>query len=252
MIQILFILICLLSYQITTAQTSYVVTSTGDTIKGKVKYLDYDIEKKVQITTDNKKTVYPILQILAFSIDNEIYHPIRSPQGYTYMKVLKSGYLSLYAFQLENQTRWDGRYLTKKDGKGIEVPNLAFKKNLNKFLIECPTVTSQIESGELSKKEIDKIVDAYNQCINLNTQKQNQGAKEQQDKLGTWIQLETSVKNLPDFAQRQDVLEMIQDIKEKISKGEKVPNFLSEGLKEALKEKSEVQELLEKALKELN
>jgi len=253
MVQILFLLICLIGYKISSAQSDYVVTTKGDTIKGKVKYLNYGFEKKVQVVND-KKTVFTMIQTSAFMMDKELYHTVRYAQGYAFMKVIKSGYLSLYAFQQANQMSWDGSLLLKRDGASMEVPNISFKKNVKKFLDECPVVTDRIESGELTKSKINEIVDAYNQCIDLNTKNQNitpQLSKENTDKLNAWSQLETDVKNLNDYEGSKDALEMIQEIKSKISKGEKIPNFLIEGLKEALKDQSSIQPALEKALGEI-
>ena len=259
MVQILFMLICLIGYKISTAQSDYIVTTKGDTIKGKVKYLNYGVEKKVQVIND-KKTVYSILQTSAFKMDNEVYHTVRFSQGYAYMKIIKSGYLSLYAFQQPNQMSWDGSLLLKKDGSDMEVPNIGFKKNMKRFLIECPGVIDRIESGELTKLKIIDIVDAYNQCIEYNTKNQKtttqpakeiQPSKETTDKLSAWNQLETDVKGLTNFEGSKDALEMIQEIKSKISKGEKIPNFLTEGLKETLKDQPSIQAALEKALQEI-
>lgn len=250
MVQIFFLLICLIGYKISSAQSDYVVTSKGDTITGKVKYLNYGVEKKVQVTGD-KKTIYSILQTTSFKMDNELYHAVRYSEGYTYMKVIKSGYLSLYAFQQADKMSWDGSLLYKKDGSSIEVPNLAFKKNLKKFLSECPTVVEQVEAGEFNRSKINELVDAFNQCIeNKTVNLKLTTSKENTDKLITWNQLETDVKNLSGFEGSKDALEMIQEIKSKISKGEKIPNFLTEGLKESLKDQSSVQTILEKALQE--
>lgn len=253
MVQILFLLICLIGYTISSAQSDYVVTTKGDTIRGTVKYLNYGVEKKVQVASD-KKTVYSILQAPSFKMENELYHAVRVSEGYTYMKVIKSGYLSLYAFQQPDKISWDGSMLIKKDGASMEVPNIGFKKNMKKFLSECPVVVDRIENGELSKLEINNILDAFNQCIELNTKTLKgtaQPSKENTDKLTNWNQLEADVKNLGNFGGSNDALEMIQDIKSKISAGEKIPNFLTEGLKESLKDQSSIQTILEKALQEI-
>lgn len=248
MVPILLMLICLLTYQVTTGQSDYVVTSKGDTIMGKVKYLNYGVEQKVQVaTTDGKKNVYSILQTLAFSQENDVYNPVRTLQGYTYMKVLKTGYLSFYAFQLPDQTRWDGRYLLKKDGTGMEVPNINFKKLISRFLSDCEDVANRVAAGEWSKTEVELIVDAYNLCIQSNTINQNKVIV----KLSSWDQLEKEVKNLPPFESKTDALEMIGEIKLKIEKKEKVPNFLTAGLQDSLKDQTSIQKFLEKALSEV-
>src|SRR5687767_4710050 len=114
-VPVLIALLLMLAYQC--SAQDYVVTTKNDTIRGDVKPLLYGADKKVQVTAaDKKKTVLPITQTLGFSLRGEIFHPVRTDAGYTFMKLLKPGYLSLYAFQLENQMTYDGRYLLKKDG----------------------------------------------------------------------------------------------------------------------------------------
>jgi len=253
--QLFLILIFVGAYSIASAQVDYVVTVKGDTIHGKIKYLNFGAEKSVQITlSDKKKKVYPILQTKAFQLDSVIYNPVRTPQGYTYMKLLKGGYLSLYAFQIENQSTWDGRFLVKKDGSSKEVPNIGFKKILSQFLSECPSVVSKIESGELSKTKINEIIDAYNACIQTNTTNQNKAevvSQEKTEKVNHWTELETAIKNGNEFESRADALDMIAEVKSKISRGEKVPKFISEGLKGLLNDQPAYTELLNKAIAEL-
>jgi hypothetical protein len=253
MVQVLCIVMCLLGYKLASGQSDYVVTVQGDTISGKVKYLNYGVEKKVQvILPDSKKEVYTILQTKGFFMDDEIYQTIRTLQGYTYMKLLKKGYLSLYAYQMANQVTWDGRYLMKKDGSGLDVPNIGFKKQVAKYLSDCPTVVGGIESGELTRTKVDEIIDTYNACIASNSSTKNLNATNTATtKLDTWNTLETDVTNLTDFEGKSDALEMIHEIKGKVKVGDKVPNFLKEGLKDALKNQSTVQETLTKALQEV-
>jgi len=254
MTQVLFILICLFSYFISVAQPNYVVTTKGDTIQGKVKYFNSVSGQKVHVTTsEGKKNVYSITQTIAFKLDNDIYYPVRITNGYIYMKMIKQGYLSLLAFQLPNQLLWDGRYLLKKDGKGIEVPNIGFKKILVQFLSECPELTKRIALGEYSKSEVREIVDQYNDCIVSNTISNGEVQNPHQlDKLVSWDTLGTDVSNLNAFDQKADALEMISEIKSKIKRGEKIPKFLSEGLKDALKDQPTVKASLDKALLSIN
>jgi hypothetical protein len=256
MIQILLMIVCLLAFQVASGQQDFVVLTQGDTLKGKVKFLNYGVEKKIQITTpDTKKTVYNILQTLSFSMGNDVYQPVRITQGYVYMKVIKSGYLSLFAFQLQDQSMWDGRYLLKKDGTGLEVPNIGFKRNMTKYLSECPTVSEKIESGELGKLEIEEIINQYNACIDRNTSMHNliiENEKDQAEKLKPWTELENSLNNGGEFEDKATALEMINEIKIKLQREEKVPGFLVEGLKESLKDQDPpIKEILEKALQQL-
>src|SRR5690348_5874339 len=99
-IPILIFILFMLVYQCAGAQ-DYIVTTKRDTIYGEVKSLPFGPERKVQVqTADKKKVLLPITQTLACSIDGVTYHPIRSEKGYVFMKLLKEGYLSLYAYQM--------------------------------------------------------------------------------------------------------------------------------------------------------
>jgi hypothetical protein len=251
-IHILLFILLMLVYQCTKAQ-DYVITSKGDTLEGDVKPLTYGPEKKVQVTTAGKKNVLSIFQTRAYTYKGDKFEPVKNDKGYVFMKVIKSGYLSLYAFQQENQTTFDGLYLVKKDGSKMEVPNLSFKKMMNRFLEDCPQVKAKIESGELSKRSLEKIVDEYNACVDNRTIDHDKiiaQNKEVSKKISAWDVLEEKVKGKSDFEGKKDALEMITDIRNKVNRGEKVPNFLIEGLKNSLA-KAEVTTELDNAINEI-
>ncbi|MDH4088936.1 MAG: hypothetical protein OEV74_15490 [Cyclobacteriaceae bacterium] len=252
--QIFSFLILLITLEYAHAQ-DFVVTTLGDTVRGEVKPLFYSVDKKVQLKgADKKKIVYPMFKVLAFQYKGDIYQPVKGPNGYTFMKLQKAGYLSLYSFQLANQATFDGLFLSRKDGTGLEVPNLSFKKFMKKFLEDCPSVVEQIDNGDLGKKELNEIVDAYNQCVDDRTIDHSKllAEKEEQSKSITALDiLEEKVKSESDFEGKDDALDMIKEIKEKIVKSEKIPNFLLDGLKSSLAQDA-FKEELENALKEIN
>lgn len=260
-IHILFLLIAMLVCQCVHAQ-DYLITTKGDSVSGVLKPLLFGADKKVQVTgVDKKKTTYSMFQISSFQFKGEAYRPVKGPTGYTFMKVIKSGYLSLMAYQLENQVTYDGRYLIKKDGRGTEVPNLSFKKILTNFLSDCNEVSAKIENGDYSKRELEKIVDEYNVCIVNKTTSQKKTdqpvVKEapivqiDKTKLTAWEFLEQKVNEQAAFDSKDNVLEMIAEVKKKISRQEKVPNFLIQGLKESLTIPA-LQEDLNTAINQLN
>jgi hypothetical protein len=232
----------------------YIVTTKGDTISGEVKPILTGVEKKVSISSpDKKKVTYSILQVKSFQLKGETYHTIRTATGYTFMKLLQSGYLSLYAFQVENQNTFSGLFLKKKDGAILEVPNLNFKKMMKTFLQDCPVVADSIETGKWSKRELDQIVTQYNNCISLKSAPVNtitqapivQGT----DETPHWDMLEIKIKDGPEFESKNDALDMIADVKAKIARGEKIPNYLIKALKAVVSETDFLPEL-ERALNE--
>jgi hypothetical protein len=256
MVKVLFILICLLSTLKGLAQ-DYVVKADGTTVYGKVKYLNFGADQRVQvIMPDGTKNTYSVNQAIAFRMKESTYHLVRHTLGYRYMKLLREGIsLNLYAFQQPNQATWDGRYLVKKGGSGLEVPNLLFKKILSQFLTECPGVTARIASGELSKSKIKEIVDQYNICLDSILGNEKIIRTEELNRinaLARWDSLEAHVNNLESFDKKSEALEMIAEIKSKSKRGEKIPNFLLDGLKNALTDQVTAKELLDKALPEEN
>jgi hypothetical protein len=231
----------------------FLVTSQGDTLRGDLKPFTIGPGKKVVITLPDKtKSTYPILKVRSYMLDGEEYHPVRSERGYEFMKVIRHGYLTWYAYQMENQSRFDGQFLAKKDGQFLEVPNLSFKKLMAKFLDDCPLVSEKIASGELEKRDLDQIVTQYNECI-INRTVDHDRVLRQQKKTTTttmsWTGLEDRIKAHAEFDRKADALEMVADIKGRINREEKIPNFIIEGLKQAL-EGTELTADLEAALRQ--
>ena len=249
------LILCGLLLSLGLSAQDFVVTIQGDTLVGEVKALTYGPEKKVQLTEPGKKkVVYPFYKVKSFKSGDDTYQPVKGPQGYTFMKLVKGGYLSLYAFQSNNQNLYDGQYLLKMDGDGIEVPNITFKKGMKRFLEDCPTVTDKIENDVLNKKDLLQIIEEYNDCITNGAATRPVAETKTvvpPSVLDPWNTLESKVKSQPDFAEKENALEMIGEIKSKISTSQKIPNFLVEGLKNSLKE-NDFQAELESALKTLN
>lgn len=245
-LHILLFILMMIVYHCSHAQ-DYVVPLRGDTIKGTVRPAGVGTMQRVQVTTDGKKKSFGVVDVREYKYRNEIYRPVKGINGYVFMKLLRDGYLGLYAFQPENQTNYDGRYLVKKDGSAIEVPNLTFKKSILKFVSNCPDVTEKIEKGELGKRDIEVIVDTYNGCIDKNTKSADVEVK----KLSPLDALEQKIKTKSSFEGQADALDMIAEIKGKVQRNEKIPNFMVEGLKKSLSAQADLTADVEAALKEL-
>lgn len=242
-------LLSFLTFHDVTAQ-DFAVTVKGDTLRGKIKLLQHDFEKRIQVLSEqNQKTTVSIMQVHTVWVNNERFNPIRYNNQYIFMKLLKEGYLSLYSFQLDNQFSYDGRYLFKKDGKGMEVPNLVFKKNMSTFLQECEAVKSSIETGKLGRNELNQIIDEFNACIYKNSTLSYTPASVAVDPSTTaiWSDLQTKVEGST-LDTKADALEMISEVQAKLKRGEKLPKFLIEGLRESFEGNIELTEALNRAL----
>ncbi|MBX2967024.1 MAG: hypothetical protein KF845_12840 [Cyclobacteriaceae bacterium] len=254
MIQVFLILICVLCYSVASGQQDYLVLTKGDTLYGKVKHLSYSAEQSVQLEPagQKRKTTYTMLSVKAFQVDGEMYHLIRTSNQYTYMKLLSGGYLSLYAFQLDKQTAWNGRYLHKIDGSGMEVPTLGFKRKMTDFMQQCPVLVADIEEGNLGRNNLDTILERYNTCIIDKTSTkaieiETETPAKTVEAVNRWSELESNVREA-DLADKNTLLEMIAEAKSKSAQGEKIPNFLKDALKRALQDNAELSALLVKAI----
>lgn len=248
MIQVILLLICLIVYGVS-AQTDYVVLAKGDTLYGVVKFQNFSNNQQIQITDGNgKKVTYGKMQVRSFRQEDDVYHTIRTSQGYSIMKPLKEGYLSLYAFQIENQATWDGRYLTKMDGSGMEAPNLLFKKTMGKFLADCPAVCADIEKGTLTRNQLGDIIDRYNTCI---TSQASPDPITQPGSTSGWADLEQKVQGLSESEDRTTALEIIHEIRLKIQRSEKIPRFMITGLRHSLTNYPEISAYADTLLSEL-
>lgn len=249
----LLVLILLLIHPIVRGQ-DYLVTTSSDTLRGEIRPLMFGPEKKVQVRTAEGKEIYSILQTRYFVLDGVSYFPIRGPEGYTFMQLVKEGYLSLYRFQPEKSNVYSGTFLRKADGTGIELPNIGFKKQMTDFLADCEDVTSRIESGDLKKTDLDAIIDRYNACINSRTQGVREDIQvrvEAKSTLTLWNELEAAIEKEGNFENRETALEMVADIQNRIGRGEKVPNFIIQGLKSAIGDRPALTAPLDKALASL-
>lgn len=234
---------------------NYVVTTKSDTLKGELRMLTYDRVDRVQIGSGKTKEVILAYQVRALMLDGQLYKPSRHESTVQLMKVLKSGYLSLYAYRMNNQTTYDGRYLVKMDGSSIELPNLTFKKSVSTYLEDCSSISSRVKEGELSRKDIDQIIDEYNKCIDA----KGGASKEivaltpevavpvENEKVAAAKSLLAQVE-AADFAAKKDAVDLLKDIQSKLSKNEPVPNYLSDGLKSYLSSQPALQQGLEMLL----
>jgi hypothetical protein len=236
------------------AQTDYAVTSKGDTLRGRTKILSYDFYDRVQVVEGKKKKQYTALEVKSVYMDGETYHTVKYDQRYRYMRLIKPGFLSLYGFRLQNQSSYDGQYLVKKNGTGMEVPNLTFKKGMAGFLDECPEVVTKIKNGDLGRRDVDQIIDLFNSCLQFETEKKISEAspvvisKEEEANMVAINSLIKKVEGTTDFTEKTDVLDLLKDLRSKVGRKEILPNYLTKDIKKNLSSQPQLTEDVDKLL----
>lgn len=233
-----------------TAQ-DYVVQLKGDTIRGVAKILSYERLDKVEIRAEGKgkKQLFTALEARTVFYKGETYHTVQlEGVGLKYMKLIKKGYLSYYGFRLPNQVTYDGLYLRKLDGKGMEVPNLTFKKTLSDYLGDCESLKNKLKAGDYSKRDLEKIIDEYNECKEKPQQAAPQPLVISNDKTQAIDELLKKLNASADFATKKDAQDILTDIRNKSSRNESIPNYLLEGLKSNLNGQADLSDDLKKVL----
>jgi len=236
------------------AQSDYVITLKSDTVKGDVRILSYDQVDRVQVANKGKKEFFTALEVLIVRIGGESYKSVKIDNSIRLMKILKSGYLSLYGFKLPNQSGYDGRYLVKLDGTSMEMPNLGFKKVLSGFLDECNAVSERIKKGELGKSKIEEIIDLYNECLSQSKAVVAVAPEPLTSETSDKAMLKEAIQALmtriqeQDFSTREDALDILRDIQSKVNRDENVPNYLLDGLRSTLKDQAALADDLDKLI----
>jgi hypothetical protein len=148
------------------------------------------------------------------------------------MKVIRTGFMSLYAFRMPNQMAYDGRLIVKLGTLPQEVPNLGFKRFIGALVEDCPVVADRVKSGDLDRTNSEELVVAYNKCIETNQSQRFEAAAE--NVTNPTVDLINKMKeriNASDLTTKSDVNDLLNNISEKVKKNEPVPVYLKEGLK---------------------
>lgn len=226
------------------SQSDYAVTVRGDTLRGEIQIMTYDLQDRLLVARNKKKENYTALQAPTLFLDSALYKVQQLENGYRYMKVLKSGFLSLYAFRMKNQFTYDGRMLIKMDGSSEEVPNLGFKKRMSEYLADCDLLSEQIRKGELTRNDLEKIIDLYNECAetkktvrSITSAALTSSVDESSPQLAALEKLQSKLK-AASVSGNKDLDDLLSDLAAKLRARQTIPNYQIGALKEYLSGKN--------------
>ena len=243
LIAIVFISIPLLGFS-----QDYVINVQGDTLKGDVKILFNDPVDQVVVKVDGKKNHLNALKAKEVKHQGQLYRSVRLDNTQKFMKVLISGYMSLYAFNPTGQAGFNGRLLRKVTGQSLDVPNLSFKKFMIDFTQECPDVSEKIKDETLKKNDLNTIITTFNQCLSTKTAtpspvtmltppSEPPVTDAQSTKIKTIENFQNKVDALANFQSKKSVTELLKDIAEKVKTNQTIWNYQIEALKGYFTEK---------------
>jgi len=214
-----------------------VVTAKGDSLTGKAKIMAYDVIDRVQLQEGKTKKQFTAVQIQGVRVNDVWYGPVRTEYGYRLMKVLQSGFLSLYLGRAQNSMVYDVQFLVRRDGRIMEVPNLTFKKSMQEFLSDCPKVQDDLASEKLTKKDVLTIVKEFNSCLGTSAAKNADRVVVVADTDNRITAIQHLKDNLTnsDIASRTDAIDILNDLQDKIRKNQTIANYQIEALRGMLK-----------------
>ena len=228
----------------------YLVTVKGDTMRGVVRILSYDLMDRAAVNVDGKKNNFTAVQVRNVFLDSMRLVPVQRDNSIRFMRVIRSGYLNLYAYRLENQVTYDGRLLAKMNGEKLEVPNIGFKRILADFLEDCEPTSAKIKEGSLERKDLEAIVDDYNACV-ADENKASTSLSKPSPAMEALAALRTKVEG-SSLETKKDIVDMLNDIDRRLRLKEPVPPYLTNSLKSSLADQKDFEEELNKFLSLLN
>lgn len=233
MVRILLPLFCLVS--ICLLGQDYVVLAKGDTVRGSLTFMMHGKVEQVTVKGQKRET-FSSMQVRHISRRGVALKPVQYADMVRFMEIMQDGYLSLLGFQLPNQSTYEGRLLQRRDGKAMEVPTLGFKKQMANFLSDAPELAAKIREGTYGGSDLLEIITAYNQFIDSKSKTvAAQARSEQVQKSKTEVLDEVigRVQQL-ELTNKADILDMLQDVKEKAAQAKPVPSYLARLIKENL------------------
>jgi hypothetical protein len=219
----------------------YLVTTKRDTLRGRLSISSFPTMDKVVVAVDRKKAEFPGTSVHVLVLDSQVFKPVRTPDAYRLMKLSRDGMVSLYYARQSPGTPYNIPFVVKRSGEAMEVTSLRFKKRMATFLAECSSIKTKIEQDKLGKKDLEKIIDEYNLCLDQQTRKTMVSSEDPR-----LVALNTMNSRFEkDATITSDARDILKDIYGKVRENKSIPNYLIEGLRESLKDKGEYQEDLE-------
>lgn len=159
---------------------TYVITKTGDTLKGQIidrdkkTNLRFEDQKIKLIISETEKKSYSPGKIKGYSKDNAFYESVTIKEGeYAFMEVIERGALVLYKLDLERiksgevevfETQYYVKRSKDKTGLVVRIKDNNFKKEMMKLCADNQDIADEIESKDYVFEDIEKLVRDYNKA----------------------------------------------------------------------------------------
>jgi len=231
---VLFLLLCSISFNVYGQDQQYYLKLNGDTVFGKLRISQYnDNSRKINFKDNEgkKKVVYPQTASYVFGLKDYQLRSVIFRDQRLFMEPVYEGRVSVYnyiRYEKNSSTLMNSRVLIKKKGEGIEISGLTFKSQMKKFFDDCNRIIEGLDNKTYKFKDLVKIAEDYEDCgseqdeitISNNVKPASSSMFE------NLRSLRLSITNTADFDNKSDLLELVDDIIQKLQKQETVPAYL--------------------------
>lgn len=258
------IFLILLFTSIFSYSQDFLIKSNGEVVEGKIQILSNVTEAEfISIKIGKKKETYDMLSIKRVQIEGDAsYRPIKINNQYRLAKIIIDGYLSFLKYSSDSKrTYFDTEILLKADGDLRVVPGFfGFREGMSNYLAENANLVMKISNKEYSRKDIEKIVNEYNEFIDSGNKLIKSSAEavdskqiistsipenklEQLNRFKSLLNESTLIKN------KSEAEEIFNDFSSKLKGKESIPNYLISALKSSIESDKTLSDLLEEILK---
>ena len=244
------------------------VKINGDSLRGKINFakdrlgLEY-----VTVRNGRQKENVKLVQTRLIQTENgDIIRPVEYNGKYKYGKLMHLGYLSYFKVTGDDVAEmFTEDLLTKMDGSSLIVGGkIGFKGRVSKFLEDCYEVSYAVRQKKYDRRSLLELTKAYNGCVNKNGLMSADAIEQRAEQLRIEKSSEKKIsktleQKLADFttlleysdkvSNKADVTAMFNDVAGKLRRNESLPNYLKNGLTEAVKNDPELTKLLADILK---
>lgn len=243
------LVICLISISNLAAQDS-LFTTRGEAFYGKVMlYKNRFQQEEVSMKIDKKKRTFRIVEIERYVQEGEAYKSIFALGAYKIGKVISENeYLSQYLYMptgYGKRAPFSQIILIKKNGNYLDLPkSIGFSSSVSQYLDNCPTVSQKVKDRTLGRKDIEVIIAEYNGCMAVKTE--------------VGIDLDTFKGKVTVFRlklqesakvnNKKAVRAMLKDFETKYNQQDEIPEYLINGLTEAIKDDLELTSIFKELL----
>lgn len=227
---------------------SYLITTKNDSIVGKFSIMEDSRDNEyVRIDTEDGRQTFRLLEVKKL-VDKKgkVYVPLLIEGKYRFGQEVITGYLSKYLYTpLNSSHKFQEEVLIKMDGSTLVVPGaFGFRGLVSEFLSECERVSNAVQRKEYKQYQTSKLVNDFNACMLEGDYVRRSSAEQVAEKLETSTledetaamiaDFKTKLNNSTEVRDKEEALEMFDDIVAKLSKGDEIPKYLTNAFRRTI------------------